>query len=145
MKPQHSSLWGRVLALRVILDSNFLFIPFQFQMDIFEGLKRLLNRKFEPVILSPTYKELQKLAEKGSPKLRRQALLALELAERCRVIEVERRPEETNDDVIVRVARKWGCPVATNDRTLKRRLRDMKVAVIYLRQKSRLEIEGYVQ
>jgi len=133
------------LAVKVILDSNFLFLPSQFQIDIFEELKGLLNRKFEPVVLSPTYEELQKLAERRSPKLRRQALLALSLAKRCRIVDVERRPNETNDDVIARVARDWGCPVATNDRTLKRRLRDMKVAVIYMRQKSRLEMEGYVR
>jgi len=133
---------GNELAIKVILDANFLFIPFQFQIDIFEELKNLLNQRVEPIVLSSTYEELQKLVKKGSPKIRRQASSALELAKRCEIMDVERLPGETNDDVIARFAKVFNCPVATNDRTLKRRLRNMKVAVIYLRQKSRLEMEG---
>jgi len=84
------------------------------------------------------------MAEKGSPKLRRQATAALKLAEKCKVFNVEKKQEETNDDVILRVATQWKCPVATNDRTLKQRLRDISIPVIYMRQKSRLELEGSI-
>jgi len=133
---------GARLTVKVILDTNFLFIPSQFQIDIFEELENLLNQKVQPIVLSSTYEELKKLVESAPPKIRRQASLALDLARRCEIVDVERLPNETNDDVIVRVAKVFGCPVATNDRTLKRRLRNMKVAVIYLRQKSRLDMEG---
>lgn len=128
--------------MKVILDSNFLFIPSQFQVDIFEELSRLLSQRHDPVILSPTRKELLRKAEKGSPKMRKKASLALEFAEKCHLIDVEQSVEETPDDVIVRVASEWKCPVATNDRTLRKRLRNISVPVIYLRQKSRLEMEG---
>jgi len=104
----------------------------------------LINQRFEPILLSPAYHELQKMAEKGSPKLRRQAVTALKLAEKCRVVYVEKSKEETNDDVIVKIANQWKCPVATNDRELKQRLRDISIPVIYLRQKSRLELEGSI-
>jgi len=132
------------LRVRVILDSNFLFVPFQFGVDIFEELLNVLNRRYVPVILSPTYHELLTLARKGGPKLSRQAQLAIQLAEKCQILEVERRPGETPDDVIVRVAgeRRW--PVATNDRALRRRLRELGVPVIFLRQGRRLELEGAV-
>jgi rRNA-processing protein FCF1 len=40
------------------------------------------------------------------------------------------------------VARKCDCPVFTNDRKLRQRLRNINVPVIYVRQKSRLEIDG---
>jgi len=133
------------MTVKVILDSNFLFIPFQFQIDIFEGLMTLLNQKFEPVLLSPTHKELQRIAERGLPKMRRHALLALRLAEKCHIVEVEQGFEETPDDVITRVAVEWRCPVATNDRVLRKRLRDKNVPVIYLRQRSHLEMEGSIQ
>ena len=133
------------LTVKVILDSNFLFIPSQFQIDIFEGLMALLNQKFEPIILSPTRKELQRIAESGPPKMRRQALLALRLAEKCRVVEVEQGFRETPDDVIARVAAEWRCPVATNDRALRKRLRDNNVPIVYLRQRARLEMEGSIQ
>ncbi|MEA2089863.1 MAG: DNA-binding protein [Thermoproteota archaeon] len=130
--------------VNVILDSNFLFAPLQFKVDIFEELINLLNQHVDFVLLSPTREELQKLAKKGSPKLKKNASLALKLAEKCRVVQVNRTPNESYDDVIVRVAKKWKCPVATNDRTLKKKLRDISVPVIYLRQKSRLEMDGSI-
>ena len=130
--------------IKVIFDSNFLFVPSQFQLDIFEELTNLLNQRFEPVLLSPTYRELLKIAEKGSPKVRKQASLALKLAEKCRVVQVEKGLEETHDDVIVRVAAEWRCPVATNDRELRKRLKNVGVSVIFLRQRRRLELEGTV-
>lgn len=126
----------------MILDSNFLFIPSQFHVDIFKELAKLLSQRFDPVLLSPTHMELLKIAEKGSPKTRQQASLALKLAEKCRMINVEQSVKETSDDVIVRVAKDWRCPVATNDRELRKRLRIISVPVIYLRQKSHLEVEG---
>jgi len=128
--------------MRVILDSNFLFIPFQFQVDIFEELSKLLNQRFTPTVLSSTHMELLTKAKRGSPKMRKRASLALELAEKCHMVDVEQGFEETPDDVIVRVAAEWKCPVATNDRVLRKRLRNISVPVIYLRQKSRLEMEG---
>mgnify|MGYP001073914203 FL=1 len=130
--------------IMVIFDSNFLFIPSQFQLDVFEELTNLLGQRFEPVLLSPTYRELLKIAEEGSPKMRRQASLALKLAEKCRLIHIEKGQEETHDDVIVRVAAEWRCPVATNDRELRKRLRNRGIPVIFLRQRSRLELEGTV-
>ncbi|RLI46818.1 30S processome protein Utp24 [Candidatus Bathyarchaeota archaeon] len=132
------------MTIKIILDANFLFIPSQFQIDIFDELMKLLNQRFEPILLSPTYKELQKIAEKGSPKMRQHASLALKLAEKCRLVEVKQDFEETHDDVIVRVAAEWKCPVATNDQALRKRLRDINVSVIYLRQRSHLEMEGNV-
>jgi len=132
------------MTLKVIFDSNFLFVPIQFKIDIFQGVLNLLNRKIEPVILSATYDELKKMTDEASPKLRRQAELALKLAQNCRIVNVERGKDETSDDVILRVADRWRCPVATNDRALKQRLRDISIPVIYLRQKSRLELEGSI-
>jgi len=130
--------------LQVIFDSSFLFIPFQFNVDIFEEMEKVLNRRFEPIITTPTYKELQKIAGLSSPKLKRQATLALKLAEKCRKINVEKRRNELHDEVLVRVASEMRCCVATNDRDLKKRIRKLGLPVIYLRQKSHLAVEGAV-
>ena len=130
--------------VKVVLDANFFFVPSQFNLDIFEELANLLNQRFEPILLSSTQKELQGLAESSSPKKRKQAQLALKLAEKCRFVSVGKRSMETYDDVIVRVAAMWKSPVATNDRELRRRLRTLGVPVIFLRQKHRLELEGAV-
>ena len=130
--------------VKVVLDANFFFVSSQFNVDVFEELTNLLNQRFEPILLSSTQKELQGLAESTSPKKRKQAQLALRLAEKCRVVPVEKGLRETYDDVIVRVSAEWKSPVATNDRELRKRLRKVGVPVIFLRQKRRLEMEGAV-
>ena len=131
-------------AVKVIIDSNALFIPFQFKIDIFNCLQQLLERRLELILLSPVKRELESLAKKGSPKMRKNALCALKLAEKCTYIEVDAPPSALADDVIVKIAEKWKSPVFTNDRQLKKRLRDISVPVIYVRQKSRLEIDGMI-
>ena len=127
--------------LKVILDANFLFIPAQFKVDIFEELSNLLNRSFEPILLSSTEQELKGLAM-SSPKIQKQAVLALSLAEKCRLVSVEKGSDESYDDVIFRVAAEWKCPVGTNDKELRKRLRKVGVPVIFLRQKRVLDVDG---
>ena len=131
-------------TLKVILDSNALFVPLQFKIDIFSDLKRLLNRNFELILLSSVKRELKTLAEKGSPKMRKNASYALQLAEKCKYVEVGDLASAPTDDVIVKVAKEWSSPVFTNDRQLRKRLKDISVPVIYVRQKSHLEIDGMI-
>jgi rRNA-processing protein FCF1 len=130
--------------LKVILDSNALLVPLQFKIDIFRDLERLLNRSFEVILLSPVKRELEAIARKGSPKMRKNASYALKLAKKCRYVEVDFPASALTDDVIVKIAEEWKSPVFTNDRKLKQRLRDISVPVIYVRQKSRLEIDGMI-
>jgi len=131
-------------TLKVVLDSNALFIPLQFKIDIFEELEKLLKVKFEAVILSPIRKELEKFAKKGSPKMRKNAAYALKLAEKCTLIEAEQETGVSTDDVIAEFALKRGLPVFTNDKRLRKRLRNINVPVIYVRQKSQLAIDGRI-
>jgi rRNA-processing protein FCF1 len=131
-------------TLKVILDSNAFFVPLQLKLDIFSDLKRLLNRSFELILLSPVKRELKVLAITGSPKMRKNASYALKLAEKCRYVEVDTPSSALTDDIIIEIAKEWQAPVFTNDRQLKKRLRDISVPVIYVRQKSRLEIDGLI-
>jgi rRNA-processing protein FCF1 len=135
---------GNKLAIRIIIDTNFLFIPSEFRLDIFEELNNSLGQRVTPIILSPTYQELQKLATSKSIKLSKQAQLGLKLAEKCQIVEVKRKGNESNDDLILRVATEWKCPVATNDMELRRRLRKAGDTVVFLRQKSQLAVEGNI-
>ncbi len=130
------------MTLRIIIDSNFLLVPAQFKLDIFEGLLNLLNQNYESIVLSTTMGELRSIVERGAPKLRKQAEMALKLAEKCSLVSVARKTGETNDEVIIRVAKQRKWLVATNDSELRKRLRNISVPVVYVRQKSRLELEG---
>ena len=125
------------------MDSNAFFAPLQFKIDMMDELERLLKRRFELVLLSSVRHELETLEVEGSPKTKRMASFALKFAEKCRYVEVE-SSAETVDDAIVEVAARWKMPVFTNDSLLRKRLRDISVPVIYVRQKSRLEIDGLV-
>jgi len=128
--------------LKIILDANALFVPLQFNIDIFEELKELLSRNFELVLLSPILNEVQRIARQGSPSRRKQASYALKLAEKCKLLEVNCEAGTSMDDLILQVAGRCKYPVFTNDRQLRNRLRDINMPVIYVRQKSRLEIDG---
>ena len=130
--------------LKVILDSNAMFVPLQFKIDIFNELERLLNRRFDLILLSSVKHELETLAAKGSPKIRKQATFALRLADKCELVEVAKDPSEDVDDVIAETAREWEAAVFTNDIQMHKKLRDISVPVIYVRQKLRLEIDGLI-
>ena len=129
---------------KVILDANFLFIPIQFNLDIFDELQRILNRRFVSIVLSSTLKELEGLTQSKLLKTQKQAENALKLVDKCKFVSIKKNCNETFDDVIVRISSEWKCLVATNDRNLKQKLREQGVPVIYMRQKKRLELEGSV-
>jgi rRNA-processing protein FCF1 len=135
---------NRTEALKVILDSNALLIPLKFKLDIFVEVELLLNRNVHFVLLSPVKRELELLAAKDSPKMRREAAYALKLAEKCKYFAVDEEEKLPIDEVIVKIAKAWNSPVFTNDRQLRKKLRDISVPVIYVRQKSRLEIDGLI-
>ena len=126
------------------MDSNALFAPLLFKIDIFGELERLVNRRFDLVLLSPVKRELETLAKKGSHQMRKNACYALGLAEKLKYVEIADDSIARTDDVIVEIAAVWKAPVFTNDVQLKKRLRDISVPVIYVRQKSHLEIDGLI-
>jgi len=106
-------------TVKVILDSNALFVPLQFKIDIFDCLEQLLERSHELILLSPVKRELEALAKKGSPKMRKNALYALKLAEKCKYVEVDAQVSMLTDDIIVKIAREWKTPVFTEAKRYK--------------------------
>jgi len=129
------------LPVKIILDSNFLMIPFQFHIDIFQELEYLLQKKVDFIVPSSVKQELTEISSRGGEGAP-EASLALQLASRCRAVEVVLAPGESVDDAIVKASQKLGALVATTDIALKKRLRDINIPVVYLREKSKLEVEG---
>ena len=129
------------MPVKVILDSNFLMIPFQFNIDIFQEIEYLLQKRVDFVVPSAVKSELTGISSRGGEGAP-EASLALQLASRCRVVEVSLESGESVDDAIVKASQKLGAVVATTDIALKKRLRDINVPVVYLRKKSKLEVEG---
>ena len=129
------------MPVKVILDTNFLMIPYQFNLDVFQEIEYLLQKKVDFVVPSSVKSELTGISARGGEGAA-EASLALQLASRCRVVDVTLNPGESVDDAIVKASQKLSAVVATTDIELKKRLRDINVPVVYLRDKSKLEIEG---
>lgn len=126
--------------LWVILDANFLMIPENYGVDIFTELDRILDKKYKVVIPEVVTEELENLKEGGSPSERRAAKVALELSSRG-----EKVPsEEPADKEIMRLAQEKNCVVATNDKNLRKKLREKGISTILLRQKTHLNTEGSI-
>ena len=132
------------LPLKIIVDSNALFVPLQFKIDVFTDLERILKKNVELILISPVKNELEMLTKKKSPDIVKKAKFALSMASKCTYIKVLEKRLEPTDDAILRIAKQWNSPVFTNDKALKKKLRDISVPVIYVRQKSRLEIDGLI-
>ncbi len=129
------------MPVKVVLDSNFLMIPFQFNLDVFQEIEYLLQKKVDFIVPSAVKSELTGISARGGEGAA-EASLALQLASRCRVVEVTLDENETVDDAIVKSSQKLGAVVATTDIELKKRLRAINVPVVYLRDKSKLEVDG---
>lgn len=124
------------------MDSNFLFIPLRFRVDIFEELKRLFGENVRYIVPSVVVDELKLLKENANNSFKKKVDFALLLTEKCRVIKEVVKPGENIDDVILRISIERGYVVATNDSELRRRLREKAVSVVYLRQQAFLEVDG---
>jgi len=130
-----------MLPVRVLLDSNFLMIPLELHIDVFEEIQNLLGKRVEFILIKPVYDELRTLSTESS-KVGRQAAYALKLTKRCTIMNVKTKASESTDDAIARVAKDTGTMVATMDLELKTKLRNINVPVIYVRERSRLEVDG---
>lgn len=120
--------------MKVIIDTNALMIPVQFNVDIFEELKRLgYDEHLVPIAV---INELDILIKKLKGADRTAAKVARAMAERCEVIEAKGHA----DDIILNLATNLAASVLTNDIGLRKRLEENDVPVICLRQKNRLEI-----
>jgi len=115
-----------------ILDTNALLIPWHFRIDVLEELRGL---GFMPATIEPVRRELSVLMKRGSAG----AGVALRLSERCQVIETA--DGSTVDDQIVNTALKYKAAVVTNDKLLKRDLREHSIRVVQLRNKKHLEVD----
>lgn len=128
------------MKAKIIFDTNFLMVPAQFNIDIFDETERLINTRYEKLIPYLVYREIDDFLEGNSTKLKKQANIAMEFVKKAKIIG-ETEHYENTDESIVHLAKDLKCYVATNDSLLRRKLRKHKIPVIYLRQRSHLAID----
>jgi rRNA-processing protein FCF1 len=121
---------------RFLLDANFIMIPVQFKVDVYEELRKFGNPQIYTLDL--VLKEVGEI---------RGAALALELFAKAggNVIETRERPNdmernEVTDDQIIKFSDGGNFVVCTQDTELQDRLKAKKIKVVFLRQKRFLEM-----
>ena len=120
----------------VILDSSAILSLFEFSIDLEDELTRLLG-SYHILLPSPIFEELKFLSKNGKGKKRQNAKASLELIKRYEIMDAE----GIGDDSLIYLAQKLNGIVVTNDRELRKRLRNASLKTIFLRGKSRLVLE----
>jgi rRNA-processing protein FCF1 len=130
----------------VIPDTNFLLVPGQFGVDIISELHRVLDVKFRIVIPNVVLDELNVIEQKSRGRDLMAVRMAKKLVERFETVEIGSFGKRPIDDQIFDFAVKnERVIVCTNDKGLKKRLRERGVPVVYLRSKKILELEGMLE
>ncbi len=135
----------RILPIPVILDTNFLTIPAQFGVDIFSEAERVLERGVEFILLESVIDEIKAKLDRSGKTESRMFKIALDLTERCKIIEIDESMKEfLVDDQILEYATSVSGVLATNDRELRERAAERGVPVLILRGRKYLELKGSI-
>jgi len=106
-----------------VLDTNFLLIPGQFKMDIFEEIRNIMNEPYDLCIFQETIQELSNIAEKAS-KDKNNAKIALMLIKQKNLKSLKNSSiEKSYIDRIILSNIDSKCIVCTQDQALKRLLK----------------------
>jgi len=134
---------GGKITVRVLFDTNFLMAAFERPANVVGRVEELLEAKVRPVILRSQLRELERIA--SSDKRQKAARIARTVLEyvRRKGFEVIEDGERVVDDAIVETSKREGYIVATNDRELRRKLREGGVSVVYMKSDGKFELEGY--
>ena len=122
----------------IIFDTNFLFIPFEFPIEIINEIKRVVASEFNLFIYEGTLDELAAIENKKAKNKKYLPLIAkmLKLYD-FKIIVSE---QKYVDDQILENANK-DILVATNDSELRKKLWEIPTKVLFMRQKRYFEIK----
>ena len=138
----------------VIIDSNFVLLPFQFKIDYFNEIRLLLEGKLCFIIFRQILNELEakKIREPKSTKFIQQLDSGMSYIEKNKTkhdilfLEDIKTSSETTDNFLIRKSielKNQGHHIflATNDSELRKKTKELKINTIFLRQKKFLSVE----
>lgn len=138
----------------MIIDSNFILLPFQFKIDYFLEIRQIIEGKLKFVIFQQILNELKakKRKQQKATKFNRflqSGLLYLERSNekyQIEILEEIKNEYETTDDFLLKkavVLKREGSNVylATNDSELRKKAHSQKINIIFLRQKKYLTMD----
>lgn len=120
---------------KVVLDTNALFYPFQFKIDIEDEIVGLIG-SCDMIVPEVVVKELIGLRDNGSTM----AGAALRFSDRFRKQVSPSRPGMTADDAILVATKEVDGILVTSDRELIEKARNAGVKVIFLKGRQKLEL-----
>jgi len=138
----------------VIIDSNFILLPFQFKIDYFLDIRQILEGKLKFIIFQQILDELEskRRREQKATKFKRfleSGLLYLENSSEKYPIEIMedvKNDFETTDDFLLKKANEFiikgdNVYLATNDSKLRKKALNQHINTIFVRQKKYLSID----
>lgn len=129
-----------LFSKKVILDTNFLMIPGQFKVDIFEEIKRISDFNYKLFIFEQSLNELDKILKTGNTRDKTAARIAKILVKQKEINILPGEPDKNIDEQILEFATNNTCVIATLDAALLKRVRNAnhKTIFILLRNKKYL-------
>ncbi len=138
----------------IILDANFILLPFQFKIDYLKEIRDNVEGKLKFIVYQQILDELEAKEKRESratkfKKLLSSGLLYLRNNENIHVIDyvndIKDENENTDDFLLRKVIDLKGTFksvfLATNDTELRNRSKKLSISVIFLRQKKYLSFE----
>ena len=127
-----------MIMKRIILDTNFLMIPFQFNLDIFSEIDRVCDFNYELCVFEKTIEELKHIAENQRGKDKKSAKFALDILKMKKINAIKSENKDV-DELILENAL-GNTIIATQDIALRRKLKEKGASMIVLRQKKYLQL-----
>ncbi|MFH0752682.1 MAG: PIN domain-containing protein [archaeon] len=121
---------------KIVLDTNILIAISQFKIDPFAALEEQMYDKYTIFVLDKVIAELEKLINKGRLSEKKAAKLALELIKHKKLeIIITPKNDLTADDELLKLK---GYTILTQDKELKKQLKEKGTEVLTMRQKKRI-------
>ena len=148
------SLKGSSVNNIVVIDSNFVLLPFQFKINYLKDIASNLESTTRFIIFKQVLNELEakKIREHKATKFQRNLKSGLDYLEKNKdsfdiaFLEDVKDKNETTDDFILRRTINMKSEnsrifLATNDALLRKKAREALIGTIFLRQKKYLSFE----
>lgn len=138
----------------IILDSNFILLPFQFKIDYLNEIRIILVGRLKFIIFQQILNELEskRRRDKKSTKFIRLLENGISYIDKNKqnynieILEDIKEITEKTDDFLLRKSQELqiigqSVYLATNDSELRRKAKRLKISTIFLRQKKYLSVE----
>jgi rRNA-processing protein FCF1 len=122
----------------IIFDTNFLFVTFEFNIDIIEELKRVIGTNYTLYIYEGTILELLDI-EKQKTKNKKYLSLISKMLQIYNFKVISSKQKYIDDQILENIDDK--IIIATNDKELRLKLWELRSRVLYMRQKKYLEMK----